>query len=131
MLSNEVLTTFLFWPKSQEHLFFQSRQMASFYASHCMYCLQVIWNTCLIFSCPTEFFLIHKNSLVNALKILTWANLIFLLALNFNCLNSKHQQFHFSHMNIRPCEESRIVGLLNLRRLKFDASKAKNSDQLT
>ena len=37
MLSNEVSTTLLCWPNSQQHPFFQSRQMASFYASHCMF----------------------------------------------------------------------------------------------
>ena len=36
MLSNEVLTTLLCWPNSQQHLFFESWQMASFYASHCI-----------------------------------------------------------------------------------------------
>ena len=44
------------------------------------------------------------------------------LASNFKCLNSEHQQFHFFHMYIRQCEKSGIVDALNLRRLKFDAS---------
>ena len=41
MLSNEVLTNILCRPNLQQRLFFQSRQTASFYASHCS-CLKHI-----------------------------------------------------------------------------------------
>ena len=54
---------------------------------------------------------------------LTWLIIsLFILASNFKCLNSEHQQFHFFHIYIRPCEKNGIIGVLNLRILKFDAS---------
>ena len=46
-----------------------------------------------------------------------------LLASNFKCLNSEHQQFHFFHMYIRPCEKKWNCWCFKFKTLKVWASR--------
>ena len=51
---------------------------------------------------------------MSATSTLKWVNEMQYWRQILSVLNSKHQQFHFFHMYIRPCEKSGIASVSNL-----------------